>query len=116
MQQKAKDALGYGGGALMAIAAVVIAGWLVIQVCTGIGNWWHGITYTSPEERAATAAAEKQAAEEWAKDPRNPKVAGQKCLDLGGIPDYSSWDGDVKSCNKPGGGNIDIKQSVEVKQ
>jgi len=98
------------------VVAVGLGIWIGGKAICGVGHWWHSVTYSTPEEQAQQDARAKAAADEWAKDPRNPKVAGQKCLDLGGIPDYSAWDGDVKACNKPGGGNIDIKQSVEVKQ
>lgn len=116
MSKDAKEALAYGFATLMIVAAVILAGWCTVFVFKGIGNWWHSVTYDSPEEKAQQEAKSKAYDEAWAKDPRNPKVAGQACLDAGGIPDYSSWDGDVKACNKPGGGNIEVKQSVEVKQ
>ena len=103
-------------GVLVMVAAGALVVWTASFVINGVGSWWYSITYVSPEEQARREAAYAEQEEAWAKDPRNPKVAGQKCLDLGGVPDYSAWDGDVKACNKPGGGNIDIKQSVEVRQ
>lgn len=116
MSEDAKNAIGYGIATLLIVLAIGAGLWIAGQAIGGVGNWWHSITYESPEEKAKDAAAAQAAADEWAKDPRNPKVAGQKCLDLGGVPDYSAWDGDVKACRKPGGGDIDINQSVEVKQ
>lgn len=116
MSDDAKNAIGYGIATILIVVAVGAGLWIAGQAIGGVGNWWHGITSVSPEEQAKRDAAAKAADEAWAKDPRNPKVAGQACLDAGGIPDYSAWDGDVKACNKPGGGNIDVKQTVEVKQ
>lgn len=116
MSEDAKNSIGYGLAAIFIVIAIGAGIWVAGQAIGGVGNWWSSIHYTSPEEQAQRAATQKAYDDEWAKDPRNPKVAGQKCLDLGGIPDYSAWDGDVKECRKPGGGNIDVKQSVEVKQ
>lgn len=116
MSDETKDALGFAFAFLAITAGIVIGVWFAGQVIGAVGSWWSSVTYVSPEERAKRDAEHRQADEEWAKDPRNPKVTGQACLDAGGIPDYSAWDGDVKACNKPGGGNIEVKQSVEVKQ
>lgn len=104
-------------GALLALAAIAIIGiWLLIGVWNittgtfnGIGNWWHTVTTVTPEEQAEIDKANA----EWAKDPRNPKVVGQKCIDAGGIPDYSAWDGDVKECKGVGNNksvNIEVNQ------
>lgn len=100
---------------LAGVAGIVVIGicaWLFISFCGWVGRGLHNFTTISPQEQASIDKANK----EWETDPRNPKVVGQKCLDLGGVPDYSSWDGDVKACRKPGGGNVDIEQKVEVKQ
>lgn len=113
MSNDAKDALVYSFAAILVAVAIGIGIWVVGFTLNGIGNWWGGITkpyVLTPEDRAQNAKRDA----EWAKDPRNPKVQGQKCLDLGGVPDFSAWDGDVKACNTLNGGNVDIKQTVEV--
>jgi hypothetical protein len=103
-----QSALGTVIGACIAIAAVLLVVWGALLFLGFLGNGirdsWNAMTHMTPEQKAAQEKRQK----EWETDPRNPKVAGQKCLDLGGVPDYSAWDGDVKECNKPGGGNIDI--------
>lgn len=104
MSDDAKDTLATGAGILMAVVGIAIAGWIVIQACAGIGSWFKDhpiVTLPSAEEQ-------KKADEEWSKDPRNPKVAGQACIDRGGIPRYSNWDGEVFRC--------DIIETPEKKQ
>lgn len=75
-------------------AAIVIGIWAIGWIGSGIGQWWQYATYVSPEQKAEARAEE----EAWAKDARNPAVAGQACIDAGGVPKYSNWDGDVTSC------------------
>jgi len=96
MSNEAKDALGFSVafvGIVLAIGLVVIViGWIL----GGIGKWWSEVTATTPEQEAYYEQQEK----EWATDPKNPKVAGKKCLDDGGYPKYSAWDGRFLECKK----------------
>lgn len=94
----------------VAIAAVWVIGTFAWGLSVGIWNGMQSELTVSPEEKAQI----EKAAKDWETDPRNPKVAGQKCLDLGGVPDYSAWDGDVKACNKPGADGKNVK--IEVNQ
>jgi hypothetical protein len=102
----------YAVGSLIMLTFAVLFCLLIIKVSlgaySGVRNWAHSITTTSPEEQAAI----KQADEEWANDPTNPAVVGQKCLDRGGTPIYSAWDGRVKSCQ----GNDGKSVKIEVNQ
>lgn len=95
---------------LIAIAtAVVVAVLVIIWFCRGIQRSWTSAMTIDPQEQAEIDKANA----EWEKDPRNPKVVGQKCLDMGGIPDYSAWDGDVKACRGAGNNksvNIEVNQ------
>lgn len=108
----------FGGlAALIAIAIIAIVAWWLLMgawgMMQGVGNWWHDVTTQTAEEKAASDKAYAEAEAEWAKDPRNPKVVGQKCIDAGGIPDYSAWDGDVKECKGVGNNksvNIEVNQ------
>lgn len=88
-----------GAGALIAIAAALgvtaIIAVFVWGVCVGM---WNGL------QREFTITSEEQSKidkdnEAWSKDARNPKVAGQACIDRGGVPRYSNWDGEVFECN-----------------
>lgn len=98
---------------LVCLVFIVLFCFLIIKLsfagASGIRNWWHNETTTSPEEQAEIDKANA----EWAKDPRNPKFVGQKCIDAGGIPNYSAWDGDVKECKGVGNNknvNIEVNQ------
>ena len=109
---KAKQALEIAGG-LIAITIAVLVCLLIVKVSLGAYNWVHDGVTTSPQERAALD--KEYAAEEaaWAKDPTNPKVVAQKCLDKGGTPIISSWDGHVKECqgvDKSKNVNIEVNQ------
>lgn len=98
MSDEAKDALGFAAafiGIVVAIGiAVIVIGW----VLGSIGNFFKSATEVTPEQRAAIEQSEK----EWQTSPKNPKVAGQKCLDSGGFPKYSAWDGRFLECKGKG--------------
>ena len=85
------------------------SGWIAIGIGRGLASTWHNITTVSPEERQAAEAAEAA----WATSPENPKVIAQKCLDRGGIPTFSAWDGRVTSCQ---GGDPSKSVNIEVNQ
>lgn len=87
------------------IAGAIVAIWIVIQLLTGLGGWWHDINTVSPERQQEI----DRQAEEWKKSPMNPKVAGQKCLDAGGYPVYSAWDGRFDKCEGAGNKSVDIE-------
>lgn len=93
-----KDAMRYGVSALCIVLAIGAGIWIAGKTITGVGNWFYSSTYGSPEERAKQAQEEKADKEAWKTDPRNPKVAGQACLDAGGVPSYSGWDGELTDC------------------
>ncbi|BAS17610.1 hypothetical protein AHiyo8_59130 [Arthrobacter sp. Hiyo8] len=80
--------------AAFGIAGAVVVGYVVIHLLMGFGGWWNGLWTVTPKD---TAYAEQQQ-KDWAKDPANPSVAGQKCLDMGGYPQYSAWDGRFLDC------------------
>lgn len=86
-------------GAIVALATalgvVFIIGTFVWSLCVGM---WSGIqaTFTITSEERAQIEKENK---EWETDARNPKVAGKACIDRGGIPRYSNWDGEVFRCD-----------------
>lgn len=96
MSKEAQDALAFTAafiGIVIAIgASVIIIGW----VLGSVGKWWSDVSTVTPEQKAEYEKQDK----EWASDPKNPKVAGQKCLDSGGYPKYSAWDGRFLECEK----------------
>lgn len=102
MSKESSDMLANGIGILCTVAAVIGAIWFVAW---GTGKIIHSMTYVSPE----TAAQIEQENKEWETDPRNPKVAGQYCLDRGGIPTYSAWDGRLKDCKGSNGKSVNIE-------
>lgn len=102
MNEDAKDAIGYGLATLFVVVAIILSSW-------GIRTVWHHMTYQSPEQKAAQAAADRQAADEWAKDPTNPAVIAKKCEDAGGTPTFSAWDGRVTDCK-----GVNDSKSVNV--
>lgn len=95
----------------LVVAAVAI--WGMIALFGAVGSWWHSITYVSPEEQAAQDERWRKAREEWAKDPTNPDVIAQACIDRGGTPITSWWDGRVVRCD---GASGDKNVKVEVSQ
>lgn len=109
MSEYAKNAIGYGIATIMIVFAIGCGIWVAGKTIGGIGNWWHSINKTSPEEQAQRDAAYKASAEAWAKDPTNPKVVAQKCLDNGGTPTFSAWDGRVTSCAGAEGKSVNIE-------
>lgn len=78
-----------------AIAAATGVVLLIIWGINSIGSWYNS-TVNSPEAKAAQEKADA----EWKTSPKNPEVAGQKCLDSGGYPKYSAWDGRFLECKK----------------
>ena len=91
-----------------AILCLAILG-LVMWMTRGVINWIRSATTVTQEE----ADAKRKSDELWAKNPLNPDLIAQKCLDAGGYPKRSSWDGSI-SCHDKGGGNKDVK--IEVNQ
>jgi len=98
---------------IVAIAFIVLATgiicllvlWGVVSVTRGTTHWIHDAVTISPQEQATIDAK----AAEWAKDPTNPDVIAQKCLDRGGTPIISSWDGSVKRCDGTNKKNVNIE-------
>jgi len=100
-------------GALLAIAVIAFilwwAGVAVVNGFQGIGNWWHDVTTQTAEEKAATDKAYADAEAEWKKDPTNPDVIAQKCIDNGGTPIISAWSGNVKECKGAENKSVNIE-------
>lgn len=109
MSEDAKNAVAYGLSAILIVFAIGSGIWVTGKAIGGIGHWWHSITTTSPEEQAKLDARNKAADAEWAKDPTNPQVIAQKCLDRGGTPTFSAWDGRVTSCKGAEGKSVNIE-------
>lgn len=88
-----------GAAAFVALAAaagvVFIIGTFVWGLCVGMWNGMQAGFTITPEEQAKIDRADK----DWETDARNPKVAGKACIDKGGIPRYSNWDGEVFRCD-----------------
>lgn len=93
--------------------ACILAVVFVLNICLagiswvvgGIGNAWNDATTLSTEERMQIERANA----EWAKDPTNPAVVGKNCMDKGGTPVYSAWDGRVKECQGVNNKNVNIE-------
>lgn len=99
MSDGAKDAIGWGVGSLLVVAALLIGLWGAGWVFHNIGQWWKDVTYISPE----TKANWKAEADAWSKDPLNPDNIKKKCLDDGGYPGSDGW------------GNIQCHSKVDAK-
>ncbi len=112
MSNQAKSVLAYGSGFLAAVAGIALAGWVCVLIASTVGAWWSGLWHVDEQEREEFETAAKKREANWSRDPRNPKVAGQKCLDLGGVPRYSAWTGQVVECNKPGANQVNIHTEV----
>lgn len=79
----------------LSIAAIIAV--FVWGVCVGMWNGMQAEFTITPEEQAKIDQSNK----DWETDARNPKVAGKACIDKGGIPRYSNWDGEVFDCIIP---------------
>lgn len=91
--------------AAFGIAGAVVAGYVVIQLCIGFGGMVHDMFTVSPERQAEIDKSWK----DWETDPRNPKVAGQKCIDSGGYPVYSAWDSRFDKCEGTNNKTVNIE-------
>lgn len=95
---------------IAAIIGVIFIAILFVQWSfRGVGNWWHTTTSKTPEEQKAYDKAVEEATEEWKTNPQNPEYVGKLCLERGGIPTYSNWDGEVTSCKGTGDKNVNIE-------
>lgn len=94
MSSDVKDFMAFTG-CLVAIVLVVGA------VIWGIGWAWANTTEWFEDHPVITV---NEDAAKWKSDPRNPAVAGQRCLDSGGYPKYSAWDGRFLDCRADGEG------------
>ena len=99
-------------GGLIVICIALLFCLLIAKASVGAYRGFHNWVTVTPAERAAT---DKRIAEEnaaWAKDPTKPAVIAQKCIDRGGTPIVSSWDGRIRRCD-----GVDNKSvNIEVNQ
>lgn len=95
MKDETIDTLGDVLGIISIIAVIVGIVLFGVWSISSIGTWYNN-TVNSPEAKAAQEKADA----EWKMSPKNPEVAGQKCLDSGGYPKYSAWDGRFLECKK----------------
>lgn len=101
-------------------ALALLAGALAVAVCVGvffacllivkwvgggIGNWWNSATSVSPEQQARW----DKEAEEYKSSPLNPENIAKHCMEQGGVPITSAWDGRVKECKGSGDKNVNIE-------
>lgn len=98
MSNEAKEAWSFAGAFLAVVIAIGLAVIVIGWILGGIGNFFKSATEVSPETKAAIEQQDK----EWTTNPKNPRVAGQKCLDAGGFPKYSAWDGRFLECKGKG--------------
>lgn len=92
---------------LSIVGLIVLVIWLLSFPFNAIGSWWNN---SIAESNKVTEAQEK----EWATHPKNPKVVGQKCIDSGGFPTYSAWDGRFLECKGKEGNEKNV--NIEVNQ
>ncbi len=105
---KSKEVFEFAGGLIVVTTAVLFC-ILIVKMSMGL---YHGIVKGWQSAQSHSSAAQQKAKDEaWAKDPTNPKVVAQKCLDAGGYPKVSSWDGSV-TCNAKGGSNKNVNIKV----
>lgn len=96
-----------GAGSLIVLTLAALFCILIVKMSIGlyhgvVHSWQSGITTSTPAEQKAEADA-------WSKDPTNPKVVAQKCLDHGGTPTFSAWDGRVTSCKGADNKSVNIE-------
>jgi hypothetical protein len=88
-----------GAGALVALVLALGVAFIIGAFVWGLGvGMYNGVVKSfevTPEEKARIEKENK----DWETDARNPKIAGQACIDKGGIPRYSNWDGEVFRCD-----------------
>jgi hypothetical protein len=94
MRDNAKDAVGYGLGAVLVVVAILIALWGFGWVGGGIAKWWNDTTYIKPVTQADKDRERENAVRDLElelKDPTSYAAIRKKCLDSGGFPGSDGW-------------------------
>lgn len=106
---KAKETF-EAAGHLLGLTIAILGCLLIVKMSLGL---YHATVHAWQSIQShPTLTQQKAAAEARAKDPTNPKVIAQKCLDHGGTPTFSAWDGRVTSCK----GTDNKSVNIEVNQ
>ncbi len=98
-------ALFAGAGALGAIVGLIFC--LGYMWNNTIGTWANDILTTTPEEaaeesykRSLIIDEQRRQREEDLKDPSSQASIAKACIERGGTPRYSNWDGEIFECKK----------------